>query len=545
MTERKNGVMAVMAKRPGAQAKTRLGGVLTEDQRRILAEGFLRDKTRQLGLMGRRTIVAVAPPDAPEAVRSLVGPEPALVAQRGDDLGQRLFSVLDLVFLDPSVDWVALVDADTPTLPLSFLEEAAIALDAGTPMVLGPAWDGGYYLIGLSRSTLREPFFHDMPWSTAQVFPTTLRRARERGLSPHVLRSWYDIDTPRELAWLRAELRQTSPFVRGYPAATAASLDIVWSGERMDRLSPNGASCESVDDEGNLRWLATEQSSTNLGPSVPASAQRSPSESGPEALPLLEHPPAEVSVFTPGNLIEAVRDLRGLSTTRVPRVCVLEFDGDLSDTLERSGVARPHAAWACFHTRMSVFQVDGEPVGMVSRSIGGPYAVLIAEQLVASGAEIILGLTSAGRVSAALRLPSLVVATGALRDEGTSFHYLPPARQVAGDGELAAALAAGLSTLDLPVARGLVWTTDAPYRETRERIAARAREGALAVEMQTASLFAFGEAVAKAKGSLVGVVAHVTNAIDAEAEPFFKGPPDIEERILFAMCRAALAFTRR
>jgi uridine phosphorylase len=257
-----------------------------------------------------------------------------------------------------------------------------------------------------------------------------------------------------------------------------------------------------------------------------------------EALPLLEHPVSERSAFTARALLDAVKESRGLASTRVPRVCVLEFDGDLSDKLAGKRISRAYDAWACFHTAMTSFDVDDQEVGMVARTIGGPYAVLVAEQLFESGAEVVLGLTSAGRVAPTMPLPNLVVADEAIRDEGTSFHYLAPGRTVSGNGALSAALLAELGSLEVPCRRGLVWTTDAPYRETRERLASRTREGALAVEMQAASLFAF----ARARGVTVGVVAHVTNAVDADSEPFHKGDPDLDERILTSMCRAAFRF---
>jgi nucleoside phosphorylase len=260
-------------------------------------------------------------------------------------------------------------------------------------------------------------------------------------------------------------------------------------------------------------------------------------------LPLLDHPPGEVAAFTARGLLDAVKTNRGLTHTRVPRVCVLEFDGDLSDKLTRKGIARPYEPWACFHTTMTCFGVPDLPgeVGLVARTIGGPYAVLIAEQMFASGAEIVLGLTSAGRVARLMPLPNLVIVDEAIRDEGTSYHYLAPSRTVRGDPALVEALAQELRSIDLPSRRGLVWTTDAPYRETRERLAVHEEESALAVEMQAASLFALAEA----RGFRVGVVAHVTNAVVAESadqhgyEPFHKGHPDLDEEILFAMCRAA------
>ena len=100
------------------------------------------------------------------------------------------------------------------------------------------------------------------------------------------------------------------------------------------------------------------------------------------------------------------------------------------------------------------------------------------------------GLTSAGRVNPELRIPGIVIATAAVRDEGTSYHYLPAGSVVEGHGSLAEILAAELQRLPLPLTTGTVWTTDAPYRETKSQLAEHAAAGVSAVEMQAASLFA-------------------------------------------------------
>lgn len=211
-------------------------------------------------------------------------------------------------------------------------------------------------------------------------------------------------------------------------------------------------------------------------------------------LELLTHPWEEPSVFTPEALIEAVRAERQLPEVSVPEVCLLDFDGDLTDWLIQSGQVRRWESWPCFHTHMEAFDVDGVPIGLIARTIGGPYAVLIAEQLAASGAKVIIGITSAGRVSITVPVPALVIATSAIRDEGTSLRYLPPSRMVTGDAELAKALARSLGDLGMPLLEGAVWTTDAPYRETASQLSGYATDGVLAVEMQAASLFAFGSA---------------------------------------------------
>src|SRR6185437_15503191 len=122
---------------------------------------------------------------------------------------------------------------------------------------------------------------------------------------------------------------------------------------------------------------------------------------------------------------------RRLPSDVVPPVCILDFDGDLTDWLVREGIAKMFSSWPCFHTTMFAMELEGVTCGIVARTIGGPYAVLIAEQLQAAGARLIIGLTSAGRVAPDLPLPCLVVATSAIRDEGTSYHYLPPGKEVA------------------------------------------------------------------------------------------------------------------
>ena len=258
-------------------------------------------------------------------------------------------------------------------------------------------------------------------------------------------------------------------------------------------------------------------------------------------IPLLQHPLSESSAFTADALVAAVRNERNLSAQAVPRVCVLEFDGDLTDWMVASGDARAYSNWACFHTVMHEIVVDGNSCGLIARTIGGPYAVLVAEQLRASGAELILGLTSAGRVSRTLPLPSLVVATDAVRDEGTSYHYVAAGDAVRADQELVRALADGVGNLGVAVSTGQLWTTDAPYRETQQQLDFHAAEGVLAVEMQAASLFAFSQA----KKTPVGVIALVSNAVDHGEDAFNKGSHEFGSRLVGAMCRAAIQYLNR
>jgi uridine phosphorylase len=182
-------------------------------------------------------------------------------------------------------------------------------------------------------------------------------------------------------------------------------------------------------------------------------------------------------------------------------------------------MAKLFEPWACFHTSMFAMDLEGVACGIIARTIGGPYAVLIAEQLQAAGAKLIIGLTSAGRVSPDLPLPCIVIASSAIRDEGTSYHYLPPDREVECGSTVIPFLERELSMTGWAVRSGKVWTTDAPYRETAAQLKKWAREGVLAVEMQAASLFAFGVA----RQAPVALVAMVSNAVDHTGAQFDTG----------------------
>jgi uridine phosphorylase len=258
-----------------------------------------------------------------------------------------------------------------------------------------------------------------------------------------------------------------------------------------------------------------------------------------DSLPLLQHPLDAASAFTPERLMSAVRADRGLSQQAVPPLCVLDFDGDLFDHLAATGISEPSSSWACFHTAMRVMALEGVACGIVPRTIGGPYAVLVAEQLRAAGARLIVGLTSAGRVSPALPLPSIVVVEEAVRDEGASLHYLPPSTTVlTPTTDVTATLVRELGVVSSSVRRGLVWTTDAPYRETAEQLRYWADQGVLAVEMQAASLFAF----ARARGAHVALVALVSNSVDQETSGFDTGGDAFRMGVLAAVARAARRF---
>jgi uridine phosphorylase len=231
------------------------------------------------------------------------------------------------------------------------------------------------------------------------------------------------------------------------------------------------------------------------------------------------------SVFRPEALLREARRQRRLPLAPVPDICVLDPDGDLARRLKAAGRARPHEGWACYHTELLVFELDGiGQTGVIGCAVGASFAVLVAEQLFASGCKLLVSITSAGQIADAGPTPYLVLIERALRDEGTSYHYLPPATfAVAPDQALLGRVEDALAQVGgARVLRGPTWTTDAPYRETDLAIAEARELGALAVEMEAAALYAF----AAANGADVVCFAYVTNAMAQTEGDFEKGEED-------------------
>jgi uridine phosphorylase len=231
------------------------------------------------------------------------------------------------------------------------------------------------------------------------------------------------------------------------------------------------------------------------------------------------------SVFRPEALLREARRQKGLPLIGVPQVCVLDPDGDVVRHLKRTGIGCVHEGWACYHTELLTFDLNGVgEVGIIGCAVGAPFAVLVAEQLFASGCQLLVSVTSAGQITENGPTPYFVLIDRALRDEGTSYHYLPPATFAeAPDATSFALVSEAVWRLPgIAVQRGATWTTDAPYRETEAAIT-RARDlGALAVEMEAAALYAF----ATATGRSVLCLAHVTNAMAQTEGDFEKGEAD-------------------
>ncbi len=215
----------------------------------------------------------------------------------------------------------------------------------------------------------------------------------------------------------------------------------------------------------------------------------------------------EASSFVPENLLREARRQKRLADRPVPGVCVLDPDGDIVRQARAAGRTARDPDWACYHTDLYRLTHDGIELGIVPCAVGASFAVLIAEQLFASGCRLLISVTSSGQLVELRPPPYFVLIERALRDEGTSYHYLPPSEFSEGPSQLLASLQGAFHALSVPVMRGATWTTDAPYRETPTTIAAMKAKGLHAVEMEAAALYAF----AHARERPVLCFAHVTN----------------------------------
>ncbi|MDH3243071.1 MAG: nucleoside phosphorylase [Saprospiraceae bacterium] len=227
----------------------------------------------------------------------------------------------------------------------------------------------------------------------------------------------------------------------------------------------------------------------------------------------------QASVFKPENLLREARRQRVIEEGNIPAICLLDPDGDIVRYLIRSGRANKHKHWACYHTNMYVFNLDGNEVGIIGCAVGAPFAVLLAEQMFVSGCELLISITSAGILNPPPQGTKFLLIESALRDEGTSFHYLAPGKVPSLPRLLLESLRELTSLPDLAVSLGTSWTTDAPYRETEAAISYARAQGALAVEMEASALYAFAEARQKD----VVCFAHLTNNMAKDGDDFEKG----------------------
>jgi rSAM/selenodomain-associated transferase 1 len=188
-------VVAVLTRAPGHGGKSRLFGALGISPDEALLSALLLDTIDGVAGAGVRTVVAVTPSAAVDAMAAAVAPL-SVIPQPGGSLGDRMRHTMQALF-DAGARRVALVGSDLPTITGDRIVQAFTALDrAPGALVLGPAADGGYYLIAAAQVP---PVFDEIEWGSLSVLAETRARALRAGLAVHEIAALRDVDTPADL----------------------------------------------------------------------------------------------------------------------------------------------------------------------------------------------------------------------------------------------------------------------------------------------------------------------------------------------------------
>lgn len=202
--------------------------------------------------------------------------------------------------------------------------------------------------------------------------------------------------------------------------------------------------------------------------------------------PILEFDEAREAIIEPSKILKQ-RDL--------PEHCVICF---FFDVMERMALDEHVESLGPLQSEMGIhplyrLNMNGTPVALLHCGVGAPLAVGMFEELIARGSRKFIACGGAGVLKQEIVAGHLIVPTSAVRDEGTSYHYLPPAREVEAHPDAIAAIEATLQKHHGPYLLGKTWTTDAIYRETPDKVKLRREEGCITVEMEAAAFFAVAQ----------------------------------------------------
>lgn len=250
-----------------------------------------------------------------------------------------------------------------------------------------------------------------------------------------------------------------------------------------------------------------------------------------------------------------------------PDLALLEFDEDKVGVFDAAAtqppVSAPLAAVGCYFPELIEMLVghgrallqlpsqshlwevtwNGTPLGVFYPGIGSPLATASLERVVAAGCNSLVFCGGAGAVVPELALGHVVIPTSAVRDEGTSFHYAPAAREITCATSVVETLATTCEQHDIPYTLGKTWTTDGLFRETQDRVARRRAEGCIVVECEAAALFAAGQF----RQVDVGVLLYAGDDVSGEIwdERGWKGAHRARQTLFNLAAESAIALATR
>jgi len=247
--------------------------------------------------------------------------------------------------------------------------------------------------------------------------------------------------------------------------------------------------------------------------------------------PILDFDPSRDAIIEPSRIIKPID---------VPERCVLCFFRDVMTQLgKRPGVKLlSERKSECGILPLYEFDVDGQRLAAFHSGVGASFAAVLLEGLIALGCRKFIACGGAGVLDREIAVGHIVVPSSAVRDEGTSYHYLPPAREVAASPEGVAAIEAVLKERRVDYLVGKTWTTDGLYRETPARVRRRRAQGCLTVDMEAAAFFA----VAQFRGVVFAQMLYGGDDVSGESwDPRgWLGRASVRERLFALACEACL-----
>lgn len=196
--ENRNRIIIFVKEPEQAEVKTRLASEIGGELAVKIYKSFVLDTLSTLKTLDTPITICFYPPEAAERIAKWLGPEYEYRPQSGRDLGQRMKNAFRQAF-DEGADRIVLIGSDIPDIPKGFVTQAFDALDA-RDAVIGPATDGGYYLIAFKKETFRPEAFENIQWSTPAVFDQTIHELNRQKLETQTLPQWHDIDTVSDLS---------------------------------------------------------------------------------------------------------------------------------------------------------------------------------------------------------------------------------------------------------------------------------------------------------------------------------------------------------
>ena len=230
-----------------------------------------------------------------------------------------------------------------------------------------------------------------------------------------------------------------------------------------------------------------------------------------ELAPILEFDPTREAIIEAVH-VEYVAAARGEGLAMPRRVLLCFFQDVIAKLVEEHRAER----LATLNSEIgpnALYRLDaGVPVALVHPGVGAPLAAGVLEELIGFGGRVFIAVGAAGALVPNLTLGHVIVPTSAVRDEGTSYHYLPASREVQPSRRVVDALVAELEAGGVPYLTGKAWTTDALFRETRPKVERRVGEGCIAVDMEAAAFYA----VARFRGVEFGSLFYAGDDLSGE-----------------------------